>query len=356
MSRDHQDAIIDQMLREILGGDRPRDMTARVLAQAKIMDRFRRRKWVLSGLAVAASVALTIGVIGLWPRSYPAPHVEGVEVTSGAAFERGQELEVPTDAEADAFVKLGGYVDISATPQTVMTVGGTRFHEKLFLQRGNVHVRVAKNTGEFDVVVGPATVHVTGTDFNVRVTNEITETAVIKKMVVGVQEGSVEVRDLPAGVGAATAGGTPTKVVAGQRREFVIAAVPRPLPRVRAGAAAAMTQSGGREENRRALATRQAEGRDGRGGATNARPNSPQTNPAALSGARVIITAGDARRSGILRHIGNMYFLETTDGNFFMFQKAAVAAAHPEWMTLALRQPTIVVWSNGEVTTVGQAK
>ena len=56
MKRDYHDALIDQLLREILGGDRPRDMTARVLAQAKIMDRFRRRNWWLSGLAAAAAV------------------------------------------------------------------------------------------------------------------------------------------------------------------------------------------------------------------------------------------------------------------------------------------------------------
>ena len=58
MNRDYHDGLMEQLLREILGGDRPRDMTARVLAQAKIYDRFRRRWWIAAGAAVAASVVL----------------------------------------------------------------------------------------------------------------------------------------------------------------------------------------------------------------------------------------------------------------------------------------------------------
>ena len=54
MTRDNHDLLIDQLLRETLGGDRPRDMTARVMAHVRIMDRFRFRSWIATGSAIAA--------------------------------------------------------------------------------------------------------------------------------------------------------------------------------------------------------------------------------------------------------------------------------------------------------------
>ena len=121
MNRDYHDAVIDQLLREILGGDRPRDMTARVLAQARLMDRFRRRNWWLSGLAAAAVVALAACLTMYWPHEYPAFQAEGVAVQVGARLERGAEL---VSSESDGgTVKLGGYVDIAMAPQTTLRIG-----------------------------------------------------------------------------------------------------------------------------------------------------------------------------------------------------------------------------------------
>ena len=45
----------------------------------------------------------------------------------------------------------------------------------------------------------------------------------------------------------------------------------------------------------------------------------------------------------------SLYFLETPEGNFFMFQKAAVQNAHAPWLELPFGQSTRVEWSEGQV-------
>jgi ferric-dicitrate binding protein FerR (iron transport regulator) len=359
MIRDHHDAIIDQLLREILGGDRPRDMTARVLAQARIIDRFRRRRWLLTGLALAASVTLIFSLFLLWPQSYPAPHAENMWVDNDSPFERGVAIAA---RDTQGSVTLGGYVQIEAKPDTKLTVGGTRFREKVFLEKGEVDVAVSKKRGEFDVVVGPATVHVTGTTFSVRVTEENTATAHEKKMRVAVREGGVLIRGLP----QAGPADVPQTLAAGEQREYVLSTEPRLLspPRPRAAAIAAATQAAtqlARGGNRGPLATRLAEEFANRP----TRPNAPG-NPAGArtplatpsqppaQGVRLISSSGSGARYGKLRRNGDLYYLESSEGNFFMFQKAALQNAHAAWLTLPLDLSTRVVWTDGQVVEVTQ--
>src|SRR5207244_4210282 len=69
------DMLLEQLLRETLGGDRSRDITERVMAQARAYDRVRRHWWVAAGSAIAALVAISISIWMFWPQSYPAPAV-----------------------------------------------------------------------------------------------------------------------------------------------------------------------------------------------------------------------------------------------------------------------------------------
>jgi hypothetical protein len=192
MSRDCHDLLIDQMLRELLGGDRPRDFTDRVLSRARTYDKVRRHWWMGVGSAVAASLALALTLWGMWPRDYPATTIDGlVEISNTETLQRGSRLVTPEDANAT--IGLGGYVNVEMAPKTVLTLGGTRFAEKVFLEQGELDVQVAKNRGKFDVEVGKALVHVTGTKFQVSVSHEDADDRRTKKLRVAVKEGSVEV-------------------------------------------------------------------------------------------------------------------------------------------------------------------
>ena len=121
MSRDQHDALMDQMLRELLGGDRPRDLTARVLAQAKIIDRFRRRWWVSAASAFAASIILAASLYMFWPQQYPALEIHGVAVMDGGEAERGKVLQ--TNEFTPGNLKIGGFINVDISPQTTLAIG-----------------------------------------------------------------------------------------------------------------------------------------------------------------------------------------------------------------------------------------
>src|SRR3954470_19395519 len=96
MTRDHEDALIEQLLREFLGGDRPRDLTQRVLVQAKAYDRVRRRWWTGTATSIAAAVAI-VTMIWFAPRQgpYPAPvALEGsLRIYGDGTLQRGAVIE-----------------------------------------------------------------------------------------------------------------------------------------------------------------------------------------------------------------------------------------------------------------------
>ncbi len=193
MNRDHLDALLDQLLREILGGDRPRDMTARILARATIGDRSRRRWWIGAGAAIAACVAIATSLYFLWPRQYPAPEFTGViAVDSGQPLAHGVPLETTTQPGE---IELGGYVDVHLKPDTKFQLGGEQLAEEIFLDTGHVDVDVTKKKGRFDVGVGPVDIEVTGTEFSVDVTPETVAGTASRHVVVAVTEGTVRVKD-----------------------------------------------------------------------------------------------------------------------------------------------------------------
>jgi hypothetical protein len=218
MNRDHHDALIEQLLRESMGGDRPRDLTQRVLALARAHDRSRRAWWISAGASMAAGFILAITIWTLWPKKYPTPvFSEGiVNLTGDPLFERGADLLSEMD-RASTF-QLGGYIRATVAPNTSFRVGGVPRREVVYLSQGRIDFDVTKKRGTFDVRVGPATVQVTGTSFTV-------ETFVApygirefeNRMRVSVKEGSVNV----------SVSGATTSIAAGDPpQEFVVPMVP----------------------------------------------------------------------------------------------------------------------------------
>ena len=342
MSRDYRDVLMDQLLREILGGDRPRDMTARVLAQAKIHDRFRRRWWASAGLALAASVVLTASLFLFWPQKYPGFIADGVTNMNGTTdLERGVLLQ--SDDTSGGNLQLGGYVTVHMEPQTALTLGGSKYQEKVFLEQGELQVSVQKNKGEFDIAVGPATVHVTGTRFSVNVVKDETATAEQKKMLVAVDDGSVEVNGIPGTTGA-------LRLSKGEKREFVIFYTHKVIPPVNAalrGGLLAAAQEGARIGNRGGIIGKpQAENPLSTRAALATNASAPARIPRPEQ--FLFHTEGVQSLFGKLRYDHGVYFLETARaGNIYMFSDTA----NPKW-PLPVGQSIRVTWNGDKVTDV----
>lgn len=353
MKREFQDRMIDQLLREILAGDRPRDMTARVMAQARIIDRFRRNMWLGAGSAIAAAVALAAGLVMYWPHEYPAPSADAqVAVIDGGQLERGR--TIATDG-VEGELDLGGYVMVKMAPDTQLNVAGSKYQEKVLLSQGSLDVDVTKHKGQFDVAVGPAVVHVTGTKFRVRVGQEDTATTLFRKLYLAVKEGSVEVQNLPGAPGAQT-------VSAGQEKDFVLASWPKLTGGGAVGFAQRAAQVGARggpvstilpRPNLLGLgaATRMAApSPTSRGANTVLPPLTPNGTGLENRPVQLVTTPSAANRIGRVQKSGPIFYLQNGEGNFFMFERSGVAAAHPEWANVPGDQYTRVVWAEGLVS------
>jgi hypothetical protein len=357
MSRDHHDILIDQLLREILGGDRPRDLTERVMAQARAYDRVRFRWWTGSGAAIAAAIAIAISLYIYWPRNYPTPELDGeVSINNGNELVRG--AQIATHDDQAATLKLGGYVNVNLDPQTTLTLGGAKFEEKILLEKGTVNVAVAKKRGTFDVVVGPATVHVTGTQFKAAVEDRDLEreNRRVRFLNVAVNEGSVEVLGIgQSGPVTLTTAGTSEKTFELSSEPILVGKprIERGVPGLQAG-----VNNGVRLGNRGAA--RGPLGGFGKGGpATNPYRNDYYPNAAGrgaaggsaaspLSHFQIIFPNGRLELRGILRREHEIYFLEAEEGgNVLLYPQQSPPATIPNPGTRIL-----VVWDNGKVTRI----
>ena len=117
---------MEQMLRETLGGDRPRDMTARVLARAKAHDRRRRSWWISAGAAMAACVAIAITLWMFRPQEYPTPISTGFAMNADRLEPGVHMVAVSNNSAVGSTLQLGGYVQVKASPDTEFTLGGGR--------------------------------------------------------------------------------------------------------------------------------------------------------------------------------------------------------------------------------------
>jgi hypothetical protein len=345
MNRDDHDALIDQLLRELLGGDRPRDLTERVLARARAYDRVRLRWWASSISAVAASIAIAALLWIVWPREYPSEKLitGAVEITNAQQLQRGAHLLTNNQS---AQISLGDYVNLEMKPHTDLTLGGTRFDERVLLEQGDLDVSVTRHRGTFNVEVGPAVIHVTGTRFRVVVKDEIDsddvdsdKDIITKKLQVSVAEGSVEVRGLKGGPVALSA-------TTDSSRIFSISAprvVKREAPRSALGsgprAGEPIIGRGGRG-NGAATRPRAA----GRGGAfALGRGGDPRpTRPFQVVWQPGIYTAeGTLRRENRTGH----YFLVTEfNGNILVFPQQPILSRMPP-----LSSHVIVTWKDAVV-------
>jgi ferric-dicitrate binding protein FerR (iron transport regulator) len=359
VSRDHHDALIDQLLREILGGDRPRDITARVVAQARIHDRFRRRWWIGAGSAAAACVAIAAGLALFWPSAYPSPRVtEGVVYSANGTEEMRAGATLVTDGENSGVINIGNYVNVVMAPDTSLTLGGKKYEENVVLNSGHVDVHVTRNKGRFDVLVGQAIVHVTGTKFALDVLDgqDATQSHRVKTLFVNVEEGSVDVQP---GMGLRKT------LKAGAREIFVISSEPMPVvprlvtsapaaaastapattpaaPRTRTGTGAGMEQ-GVRFGNRGAALNRPA---DGRGLTAATRPL--QANPG-LQGVLLPPRTGKFDRNGTLSIDPGWVLLEASDGKLVLFPQGGSTVRGFEPRAGA---KVHVSWENGKVVSI----
>ncbi len=374
MSRDIHDTLIDQMLRELLGGDRPRDLTQRVLARARLYDKVRRQYWVATGGAIAAAIAIMIGIVMLWPKEYPRPTVVGpVYVNNGdSAIGRGSRV---TTSEEGASLALGGYVSVEMAPHTVLTIGGGRFEEKVLLEQGEVDVNVTKNRGRFDVAVGKAVVRVIGTKFQVGVTDEEIDDRWVKKMRVAVLEGAVSL-DLGNGSVPQVLSPGPEKVfdLSPEPTRVEQAAAPEPLrPGGFVAAMRAAQASGGdgarpgliRGNFTRATAVSPSGAGPGRGvfpgrgaGPVGAFAGQGAAPPVPGKNVQIVTNRGVVEMAGMLRHDreSGLYYLtpDQGGGEFLVFPQQAPMPPVKGWGPGVSRRMR-VTWKEGVVQKIEPA-
>ena len=328
MSRDHYDFLIEQLLRETMGGDRPRDMTARVMARVERLDQTRRASWIVAGAALAASLAIAVSIFLFWPQKYGQPAVQNIARQDGGADDvtvRGIPLVTPVDQKGT--VKFGNYVVGEVWPNTLFTIAGEPHKEAVLLEQGRIDFTVTKNRGTFEVVVGPASVLVTGTRFGVDVSRSIneSESRIEKKMYVFVEEGGVVVRTR----------GRKRELKSGDSVEFTISSEAISEPRIRqiderpqsdaprAGgpqnnpiAPAPTPQRNERPDqpNRAGRGDAPVRGSDARGLLS---PSVAVQDPK-IAELKVIVGPGPFEFEGVLQRLGPYYVLRTERGIFFL--------------------------------------
>ncbi|MFW6108265.1 MAG: FecR domain-containing protein [bacterium] len=156
----YRDRLIEVLLAELLGGERPPDVTRAVLARAG-----RGRRWALAGAAIAAGLLATVGVWWLLG-AYPGPRAAGpLTVVGGGPVQRGATLVA---RERPATVSLGGYCRVRLHPGSRVRVAGEREAEEVFLEQGGVTCEVEPGAGRFAVATPVGKVTVTGTEFTVQ--------------------------------------------------------------------------------------------------------------------------------------------------------------------------------------------
>jgi len=162
---DATDRLIHVLLREILGGKTPPDLSGRILARA--YGHGRRR--VLALAAAAAVVLATVGAMS-WHAlgdRYAEPTVSGdYEIEGDRPFARG--CVVLTGSGAAAVARKGHY-RVELDRNSAVGIEGGEHAEQVFLRQGGVTCQVDRSAGHFAVRTEVGTASVTGTRFAVRI-------------------------------------------------------------------------------------------------------------------------------------------------------------------------------------------
>ncbi len=185
---DPNDQLIDRMLTEILGGERPPDLSGWILRRASEQAGRRHLHWWIGGIAAA----LLLAAAGTWiiranlapwrvgPQlskttmpgtqpaeiGYPEPEITGTVAAAGSgAIGRGRVVI----AIGQAKLALGGYARVTMTSGSEVGIEGTPRDEVVYLKTGEIVSEVESGHGTFSVRTDDALVRVTGTRFRVTV-------------------------------------------------------------------------------------------------------------------------------------------------------------------------------------------
>jgi len=190
---DHQDRLIDILLREELGGEAPPDLAAAILARVAPRRRLARRlRWLLVPLAAAAGFAIAVLCMQAFS-GYPDPRAAGsYEVAGGGAVARGATL---VTGAGPARLALGGYCRVEILPGSAVRIEGGERDERIALERGEVACDVTPSAGAFSVATPAGTAVAVGTRFSVRYTDRKGD-GTMRSMLVKVVLGTVFVSGL----------------------------------------------------------------------------------------------------------------------------------------------------------------
>jgi len=179
---EQQDRLIEVLLREELGQERPPSLNKAVRAKASEVLRLRRRRWIV---LVASSAAMVIAAVGLFfaLRQPPQPNTAGTneqnpppqvtdkptEPKPNPTDQRGQIVKAGKTSE---HLTLGGYANLELSPYGELKIAGAPNAEAVVLNRGKVSCKIERGHGSFDVLSELGKVSVTGTEFEVMLRQE----------------------------------------------------------------------------------------------------------------------------------------------------------------------------------------
>jgi len=213
---DEEDRLIDMLLAQELGGERPADVTARVLARARTPERRIVRMGARLLAAAVVVLAALVGYMAMVGGDRPGTEAEPGGVARGATVVAGDEAKE---------LELCGYCRIVLAPGGALREEGAEGSEAIFLERGKVVCKVDRAVGTFRVRTGLGQVHVTGTEFSVELVEEEGEEM---KMLVKVLLGSVLVLSLSGQEYALSAEGDDEVAVGREvERDVVLEQLPR---------------------------------------------------------------------------------------------------------------------------------
>jgi hypothetical protein len=195
---DDQDRLIDMLLREELGGQRPPQMAERVLERAKC-ERWNIFKRIHPGWIAALVAAALVAVIVL-PRFFSTPEEPKIAQPEPPKETPKEIPKAPEVAQKvhrtekdEKTIVLGGFASVTLAPFTAIEdIKGDGDAQKIRLDQGTVWCEIEPNKGHFSVENPLGTVRVHGTKFKVTVNSEKHgEKTIHSRLNVDVSEGEV---------------------------------------------------------------------------------------------------------------------------------------------------------------------
>jgi len=193
------DLLVEGLLPEALGVEKPPDVSARVLFKVQQQRRYRFWRRCAAAAVLAAAAAVLWHAAALRKHEPTAQNAEtvGVFFAFGALprpVQRGEYIAAPGEARLEY---AGSSISVKFYPGAAAFIAGDSAGERLRLMRGAIHCRVdPENQRPFVVETEFGTASVKGTEFSVQVLedeNGRKESGMFKRMVVCVFAGVVAV-------------------------------------------------------------------------------------------------------------------------------------------------------------------